>query len=146
MSSEQFSIFEVSISMTQHSSIHVRASSEEEALAYIEQNPFVAEELVWDKPDYDSSLFEVFEDGESFDIDLEEEEEPSDGTLILTKAPLNALVVIEDAGGKRYELRVKDQILVTAGLCTWEVFVDGKAVNNGTYEVFGGEWNPLIIK
>lgn len=147
--SDNNKIYELSITQTQYATIRVRAASEQEALEHVSQNPSVTADQVWDKPEYDTSLVEVYEDGEFFDIDLVEEDEAdvvTTGTLMIKKAPLNALVVVIDAKGARHELRANDKHPVAAGLCNWAVFVDGEAVQNGTYEIYANEFNPLIIK
>ena len=153
MSTDKNNIFEVSVSYTEYCSIRVRANSETEAIQFVEDN-LHSGELNWKDGDAEYSISEVYEDGQDFDVNLITEEnndqtdEPIEqsGTLYLVTAPSESLVVVKDSAGKRYELRIKDKVLVSSGICNWEAIVDGQVILTGTYDIYPNEQNPLLVK
>lgn len=138
-------IYEFSVKQSSYSMIKVRASSEEEALNHLKEDPYWMNNIVWNTDSFNEieiNEFELNDDG-SFDIDLTAEKY---GTLVVKKIPEKSVIKVTDSSGAIFELKLNDEQMIAAGICNWEVKSNGISLGKGSYDIYPSETNPLFVK
>ena len=143
-------IYEFSVKQSSYSMIKVRASSEEEALNHLKEDPYWMNNIVWNTDSFNEieiNEFELNDDG-SFDIDLTDDNKPEIeyGTLVIKKIPEKSVIKVTDSSGAIFELKLNDEQMIAAGVCNWEVKSNGVSLGKGIYDIYPSETNPLFVK
>jgi len=143
-------IFEFSIKQSSYAMVKIRATSSEEALNHLKEDPYWMESLIWGVDSFSEIEInegDTYSDEGEFDIDLNNTSESATGygTLVIKKIPGSANIKVTDSTGTSFEFKLNDEEMIAAGKCSWEVFSDGVSLGKGVYEIYPGETNPLFI-
>jgi len=143
-------IFEFSIKKSSYAMLKIRATSFEEALNHLKEDPYWMESLIWGVDSFSEieiNEVDTYSDEGEFDIDLKNTSESAAGygTLVIKKIPSSSNIKVTDSTGTSFEFKLNDEEMIAAGKCNWEVFSDGVSLGKGVYEIYPGETNPLII-